>query len=168
VRLIQRRRDTVLGLALGHASLSHARDGARAPIRREIWDALGQLASQGSDAFVRHGIAQATRGAVDEETARLMVERFPDMALVAAMVDALGREPEPIGADLAALDLPLLLAKHEGCLGRTDEGFEDIVAAFPDARTVICPEACSSSPAFAGALEAFCRELLAAAERSDA
>jgi hypothetical protein len=159
VRLIQRRRESVLGLAIGHASLSHARDGERAPIRGEIWDVLRQLASQGGDAFVRYGIAQATRGGVDEETARQMVARFPDMDLVSAMLDALDREPEPIGADLAALDLPLLLAKHEGCLGRTDEGFEDIVAAFPDARTVICPETCSSSPAFAEALKAFCREV---------
>jgi hypothetical protein len=159
VRLIERRRESVLGLAIGHASLSHARDGERAPIRGEIWDVLRQLASQGSDAFVRYGIAQATRGGVDEETAQQMVERFPDMDLVSAMLAALDREPEPIGDDLAALDLPLLLAKHEGCLGSTDEGFEDIVAAFPDARTVICPETCSSSPAFAGALEAFCREV---------
>jgi hypothetical protein len=159
VRLIQRRRERVLGLAIGHASLSHAREGDRAPIRGEIWDVLRQLASQGSDAFVRYGIAQATRGGIDEETAQQMVERFPDMDLVSAMVEALGREPEPIGDDLAALDVPLLLAKHEGCLGRTDEGFEDIVAAFPDARTVICPDACSSSPAFAEALEVFCQEV---------
>jgi hypothetical protein len=160
VRLIQRRPESVLGLAIGHASLSHARKGERAPIRGEIWDVLRQLASQGSDAFVRYGIAQATRGALDEETARQMVERFPDMDLVSAMLEALDREPEPIGDDLAALGLPLLLAKHEGCLGRTDEGFEDIVAAFPHARTVICPETCSSSPAFAEALEGFCKELV--------
>jgi hypothetical protein len=63
---------------------------------------------------------------------------------------------EPIGDDLAALDVPLLLAKHEGCLGRTDEGFEDIVASFPEARTAICPEQCSSSPVFAEAVRAFC------------
>jgi hypothetical protein len=85
-----------------------------------------------------------------------MIERFPDMGLVSAMIEALGREPEPIGDQLAALGLPLLLAKHEGCLGSTDEGFEDIVAAFPDAETVICPETCSSSPAYAGAVRRFC------------
>jgi hypothetical protein len=100
-----------------------------------------------------------TRGAISEELAQQMLARFPDMDLVSAMVEALGREPEPIGEDLAALGVPLLLAKHEGCLGRTDEGFEDIVAAFPDARTVICPEACSSSPAFAEALRAFGQEI---------
>jgi hypothetical protein len=105
---------------------------------------------------VRYGIAQATRGGFDEETARQMVERFPEMTTVDLMLRALMNDPEPIGDELKALDLPLLLAKHEGCLGSSDEGFEDIVAAFPDAMTVICGEACSSSPTFADALRAFC------------
>jgi hypothetical protein len=122
-------------------------------------ESFGSVALGGSDAFVRYGIAQMTRGGISEEVAEQMLERFPDMELVSAMVEALGREPEPIGDDLAALDVPLLLAKHEGCLGRTDEGFEDIVAAFPDATTVICPDACSSSPAFADELREFCGRL---------
>jgi pimeloyl-ACP methyl ester carboxylesterase len=159
VRLAAERRDSVLGLAFGHAALSHATEGERAPERREIWDAVGQLAKQGSDAFVRYGIAQATRGGVDEETAQQMIERFPDMDLVSGMIEALMKEPEPIGKELAELELPLLLAKHEGCLASTDEGFEDIAAAFPDERTVICPEACTSSPVFAAALQEFCETL---------
>jgi hypothetical protein len=96
-------------------------------------------------------------GAIDKKTARKMVERFPKQGVRRAMLDALDQEPERIGDDLAALDVPLLLAKHDGCLGRTGEGFEDIVAAFPGARTVISLEIYSSSPAFAAAL----RELLA-------
>lgn len=160
LRLAQRRREPVAGLAIGHASLSHGSEGDRAPMRGEIWEAMGQLVRRGGEAFARHGIAQMTRGGVSEELAQEMTKRFPDVELVTAMIDALGQEAEPIGDDLQALDLQLLLAKHEGCLGRTDEGFEDIVAAFPDARTVICPETCSSSPTFADALRAFCRELL--------
>jgi pimeloyl-ACP methyl ester carboxylesterase len=159
VELAARRREAVQGLAIGHASLSKSTEGDRAPERAGIWDAVAQLAKQGNEAFVRYGIAQATRGGFDEETAQQMIERFPDMDLVSAMVEALGREPEPIGNDLAALDRPLLLGKHEGCLGSTDEGFEDIVAAFPRADTVICPEACSSSPAFADAIRRFCGEV---------
>jgi hypothetical protein len=100
-----------------------------------------------------------TRGGISEEVAQEMLERFPDMEMVSAVVEALGSEPEPIGEDLQALGVPLLFAKHEGCLGRTDEGFEDIVAAFPDALTVICPEACTSSPTFAAAVRRFCRDL---------
>jgi hypothetical protein len=167
VRLAKRRRDSALGLAIGHASLSHGHDGDRAPMRAGVWDAMAQLAKQGSDAFVRHGIAQMTRGGVSEEVAEQMLERFPDVELVTAMVEALGQEPEPIGEDLAELDLPLLLAKHEGCLGRTDEGFEDIVAAFPAAETVICPETCSSSPAFAEAIRRFSERLVEAGLRQE-
>jgi pimeloyl-ACP methyl ester carboxylesterase len=159
IRVAQKRRESILGLAIGHASLSHGHEGARAPMRAGVWDAMAQLAKQGNEAFVRHGIAQMTRGGVSEEVAQQMVERFPDLELVAAMVEALGQEPEPIGDDLAALGLPLLLAKHQGCLGRTDEGFEDIIGVFPDAETVICPETCSSSPAFAEALRTFCQRL---------
>lgn len=162
IRLARKRRESVLGLAIGHASLSHGTEGERAPMREGTWQAFAQLARMGNETFVRHGIAQMTRGGISEEIAEQMVERFPDMGLVAATVEALGREPEPIGEDLSALGVRLLLAKHEGCLGRTDEGFEDIVTAFPDARTVICPETCSSSPAFADALRAFCEEIAAA------
>ena len=154
-RLARRRPDSVIGVAIGHASLSHANDGDRAPMRAGIWEAMAQLASQGNEAFVRYGIAQMTRGGISEEVAQEMVERFPDIDLVTAMVNALGEEPEPIGDDLSELRLPLLLGKHEGCLSRTDEGFDDICVAFPDAQTVICPEACSSSPAFAQAVKEF-------------
>ena len=159
VRIAGMRPEAVLGMAIGHAALSHSTEGERAPERAGVWDALTQLARQGSEPFVRHGIAQMTRGGIDEETALQMVERFPNMDLVLAMVEAIGQEPEPIGDDLAAIDAPLLLAKHEGCLGSTDEGFEDIVTTFPEAATVICPEMCASSPAFAEALREFCERI---------
>jgi pimeloyl-ACP methyl ester carboxylesterase len=159
VRIALARPEGVLGLALGHAALSHSTEGERAPERAAIWDAMIQLARQGTEPFVRYGIAQMTRGGIDEATAEEMVRRFPDMRIVTAMVEALGREAEPIGDDLAALGVPMLLAKHEGCLSSTDEGFEDIVAAFPDAGTAICPEMCASSPTFADALRGFCERI---------
>jgi pimeloyl-ACP methyl ester carboxylesterase len=155
VALAKKRPDAVQGLAIGHASLSHGHEGDRAPMRAGIWDALVQLLDQGHEAFVRYGIAQMTRGGISEDVADQMLERFPDSDLLLPAVKALGQEPEPIGDDLGALGLPLLLAKHEGCLGRTDEGFEDIVKAFPEAETVICPETCTSSPAFAQGLAEF-------------
>lgn len=156
VGIAKRGGDAVLGLAIGHAALSHSTEGERAPMNGAIWDAMTQLARQGSEQFVRYGIAQATRGGVTEEVAEQMIERFPDMELVSATFEALAQNPEPIGADLTVLELPMLFAKHEGCLGRTDEGFEDAVKAFPSARTVICPETCCSSPVFAEALQQFC------------
>jgi hypothetical protein len=159
VRVATSRPSATLAIAIGHAALSQSTEGERPTMRKEVWEAFGQLARQGKDEFVRYGLAQMTRGGIGEELADRMLQRFGDMDLVAAMVDALGREPEPIGDELRTLGKPLLLAKHEGCLGRTDEGFEDVVAAFPSARTVICAETCASSPAFAEALEALCAEL---------
>jgi pimeloyl-ACP methyl ester carboxylesterase len=167
VRIARTRRDAVLGFAMGHAALSHSTEGERAPERAGILAAMVQLARQGSEAFVRHGIAQMTRGAIGQDTAQKMVERFPDMELVTATLEALGEQPEPIGDELGGIEAPLLFAKHEGCLGSTDEGFEDIVKAFPEAQTVICPEMCASSPTFATALRQFCARL-AVAEKSPA
>jgi pimeloyl-ACP methyl ester carboxylesterase len=162
VRIARMRQDSLLGLALGHAALSHSTEGERAPERVGVSAAMVQLARQGSEAFVRYGIAQMTRGGIDEDTAQKMVERFPDMELVTATLEALGEEPEPIGEELTEIEAPLLFAKHEGCLGSTDEGFEDIVVAFPEAETVICPEMCASSPTFAQALHEFCDRLTSA------
>ena len=156
VRIARERRAAVQGLVIGHAALSHATDGERPPTNGAVWDALTQLARQGSEEFVRYGIAQMTQGGVSEDVARRMLERFPEMELVAVIIEALGADPEPIGDELAALDLPMLFAKHEGCLARTDEGFEDAVAAFPEAETVICPGACAASPVFADAIRGFC------------
>jgi pimeloyl-ACP methyl ester carboxylesterase len=162
VRLATERADSVQGLAIGHAALSRAMDGDRAALNRQVWEALGQLMKQDSESFVRYGIAQLTQGSLDDELAARMLERFPDMEIVAGLWNLLGQDPEPMEHELRALHergIPFLLAKHEGCLGSTDEGYEDIVAAFPDARTVSCPEACEVSPAFAAALHEFCTEI---------
>jgi pimeloyl-ACP methyl ester carboxylesterase len=168
VRIARTRRDAVLGFAMGHAALSHSTEGERAPERTGVLTAMVQLARQGNEAFVRYGIAQMTRGGIDEDTAQKMVERFPDMELVTATLEALGEQPEPIGDELREIEAPLLFAKHEGCLGSTDEGFEDIVNAFPEAQTVICPEMCASSPTFAEALREFCERLALADETAAA
>jgi hypothetical protein len=87
-----------------------------------------------------------------------MVERIP-MELAQTAWETSVREDEPIDELLRSLNVPLLLAKHEGCLVASDEGFEDAVAAFPDARTVAVSEAPSVSSEFAQALRAFCNEI---------
>lgn len=98
---------------------------------------------------------------MSEEVADQMVRRFPDSKLVVGVWEMVGAEPEPVGDQLAALDLPMLLAQHVGCLASTEEGFEDIAARFPDAAIIRCPEACSVSPTFAEALREFCAGTLA-------
>jgi hypothetical protein len=50
----------------------------------------------------------------------------------------------------------MLLARHNGCLLFTDEGFEDAVAAFPEAVSVPCAVKPGTSPEFAEVLREFC------------
>jgi pimeloyl-ACP methyl ester carboxylesterase len=148
----------IAGMALGHASLSNRMDGDRPPVNRQVWEALTQLIHQDTGAFFRHGIVQATHGSVDEALAQRMIERFPDPATIVAGWEALTMPEERIEDALRDLDRPLLLAKHEGCLISTEEGYDDAVAAFPAARTVVVEEAPSVSEAFADSLREFCRE----------
>jgi len=116
---------------------------------------MGQLLKQDSAAFVRYGIAQMTRGSVDETLADEMIERLPMERAVETWTRI--HAQHFAGVDrLRALGLPLLLAKHEGCLIHTDEGWQDIVAAFPDARSLVCETAPLADPAFAEALRVFC------------
>jgi hypothetical protein len=155
VRIAHARRDSVQGTALGHACLSWDMDGDRAPVKRELWHAMAQLMSQDADSFVRHGLTQITQGSYDEDLARRMVERVPSECMHAAWA-MIGEQREPMGELLHELDRPLLLAKHEGCLVFTDEGFEDARATFPDARTVVVNKPPSADDDFAGALREFC------------
>jgi hypothetical protein len=71
-------------------------------------------------------------------------------------------EGERIGDRLAQLDVPMLLARHRGCLLFTDEGFQDAVAEFPHARAITCAEKPGTSPEFAEALREFCTQRVAA------
>jgi hypothetical protein len=154
-RIARDRRDSVEGIAIGHACPSWDLEGDRAPLRKELWEAMAQLMRQDVDSFIRYGITQLTQGAFDEDVARQMVERVPADNLEAVWM-LVRDEHEPIGELLAEADRPLLLAKHEGCLMFTDEGFDDIVAAFPDARTIAAERPPCADERFARALREFC------------
>ena len=158
VGLAASRPDAVAGLALGHARLSNAMDGERAPINRAVVEAFGQLARSDWKSFVQHGIAQVTHGSFGDELAGRMVERVPPEVGLAAW-DMVLDEPESYEAAIAGLDAPLLFARHADCLVSTREGFEDAVAAFPQARTMTIPTAAAVSPEFAQALRSFCDDL---------
>jgi pimeloyl-ACP methyl ester carboxylesterase len=154
VGIATRHRDSVAAMALGHARLSSARDGERAPINAEVYEAFTQLVKQDAPSFVRYGIAQVTKGGVDEERAQQIIDRIPTEFMIDGWA-ALTAD-EPFGAELLRLDCPLLLAKHEGCLMSTDEGFEDAVAALPRAETAAFDDPPAASPGFAEALRGFC------------
>jgi hypothetical protein len=154
LRIASRARDWVQGVALGHARISDRLDGPRAPMNRAVYEAMTELVRNDALAFIRHAIVQSTAGSVDEAVAEQMVERFPEERIQEGW-DELTRA-EDFAQELKALGLPLLLGKHEGCLMSTDEGYEDAIEAFPDARTVVTPDACCVDPGFAKALHAFC------------
>ena len=118
---------------------------------------LTALIDKDHEQFLRYGITQATGGSIDEDQAAEMVARFP-RDMIRAGWDAMTRDDVDIGALLAQIECPLLFAKHEGCLGSTDEGFEDVAAAFPDARTIAVTDAPLTSEEFAEALRGFCLE----------
>jgi hypothetical protein len=151
-------RGEVLGLALGHARLAERTEGERAPINKAVWDAMGQLLRNDYSTFVRYGLTQLTQGSIGDELAKQMLERVP-MDLAQAAFESMMRDTTSIEQPLRELDISLLFAKHEGCLSSTEEGWEDALAAFPEARTVTLPEAPSVSPGFANALRAFCLDV---------
>ena len=97
---------------------------------------------------------QLTHGSIGDELAQRMIERVPAEIAKAAWEERT-QSPEDYGDTLRDLDVPLLFAKHEGCLGTTEEGFEDAVASFPEARTLSVPEAPSVSSEFAAAVRSF-------------
>jgi len=154
VGIAARRRDGVAGMALGHAALSNAREGERAAINADVYDAFTQLINQDAPSFVRFGIAQVTKGGIDEELAQRILKRIPTEFMVSGWA-ALTAD-ETFAEELLALDCPMLLAKHEGCLMTTDEGFEDAVAALPHAETAVFDDPPPASPRFAQALRRFC------------
>jgi hypothetical protein len=106
---------------------------------------------------------QATGGSYTEELAAAIIDRMPPEP-IEEVYEHLSAEVD-YGDDLRQLGIPLLLAKHEGCLLHTDEGYDDAVAALPDAMTASTADACCTDPAFADALREFCESVLAAERR---
>lgn len=159
VRVACARPERVLGLALGHATLSYGREGQRPPVSKEVTAAMTQLLRSDYDSFVRYGMTQFTQGAFDEETSKRIVARFPPMEVASRIWEANIDQAEPIGELLRQLEVPLLLAKHEGCLVFTAEGYEDAIRAFPEAQRTSVGRASSASDEFAAALRDFCERV---------
>jgi pimeloyl-ACP methyl ester carboxylesterase len=160
VRVAAARPDPVHGLALGHASLSYQREGGRPAVSKEVIAAMTQLLRSDYDSFVRYGMTQFTQGAFDEETSERIVARFPPMDVAAQVWEMNVDRAEPIGELLGQLDMPILLAKHDGCLVFTAEGYDDAVRALPDAHRTSVGRTPSASDEFAAALRDFCERVL--------
>jgi hypothetical protein len=106
-------------------------------------------------------MTQFTQGAFDEETSQRIVARFPPMAIASKVWESNIDRDEPIGELLRKLDVPMLLAKHEGCLVFTAEGYEDAIRAMPEAHRTIVSRTSTASDEFAAALKDFCEGVLA-------
>jgi hypothetical protein len=158
VRVAHARAEVVDAMALGHARLVNRMEGDRPTVNREVMEAFAQLGESNYADFIRYGLTQVTHGSIGDELAARMLERVP-LDLGRAVWEMNLRDPEPFEQLIRAVDAPLLFGKHEGCIGSTEEGFEDAVAAFPRARVVSAPDAPSVSIEFADALREFCLDL---------
>lgn len=163
VHIALARPGAVDAMALGHACLASRMDGERPSVNRDVMEAFAQLARNDYGNFVRYGLTQVTGGSIGDELAGRILDRVP-VEIGRAVWEMYLYDSESIEPALRELDVPLLFAQHAGCLGHTEEGFEDAVAAFPDARTVSVPESPSVSDGFALALREFCAAL---PDRSD-
>jgi|RhiMetdeSRZDD1v2_1073273.scaffolds.fasta_scaffold35922_2 pimeloyl-ACP methyl ester carboxylesterase len=151
--------EMVQGLALGHARLSNGVDGDRAPINREVHSASSSLIQRDQRAFV-HQLFRMTGGErMVGGYGAGMVEEYLRRVPAELMLPFWASRPQE-GSDfvetLRALEVPMLLAQHRGCLLFTEEGFDDVVAAFPDAHAVRMEDKPSTSVEFAGVLREFC------------
>jgi len=155
--LTRMRPEAVAGLALGHACLSHDVEGDRPPVNEAVLDALVQITQTDHRTWARH-LTQVTQGAYDDDLVERYLERVPRevAAEFGELMRAGDRSMRETLDQLAARGVPMLFARHDGCLMFTPEGYADAVAAFPQARTFSTPEKPSASPAFAEALRSFC------------
>jgi pimeloyl-ACP methyl ester carboxylesterase len=159
-----RRPDAVEALAFGHARLSNSIEGDDAALNSEVFAALASLVRTDPRTFVRQLFmltqGEQQRGGYGEELVESYMSRVP--------VELLGRfwasrpeEGDGIGRLLADLEVPFFMAKHDGCLLFTAEGYEAAKAARPDAHAMSFGAKPSASPEFAEALRTFCLELQA-------
>ena len=156
--LLARLRPTaVAGVALGHACLTHDTEGERPAVSGGVLGVLVEIAQVDQRTWARH-MTQVTQGAYDDDLVERYLERVPrDVGARLAQLSHLNDPSMRATLDeLAASDVPMLFAKHEGCMMFTPEGYADAIAAFPNAHTISTPEKPSASPAFAKALREFC------------
>ena len=153
--------EVVQGMALGHARLSNAIDGDRAPINREVHSASGSLIRTDQRAFVHQFFRMTGGESMVGGYGRHMITEYLRRVPRELMLPFWDSRPEE-GADflvkLRALDVPLLLAQHRGCLLFTEDGFDEAVEALPRAQAVRCDDKPSTSEDFAEVLRQFCLE----------
>jgi hypothetical protein len=154
--------DRLRGIALGHARVSNSVDGPRPALNREVLHGLQSLLRTDPRTFVRQLFkltgGEGSVGGYGEQIADEWLRRVP-MEVAAPFYEARVEEGAAMPGRLASLNVPMLLAQHKGCLLFTPEGFDDAVAAFPDAHAYRCNEKPSTSAEFVPVLREFCTTL---------
>jgi hypothetical protein len=154
--------DRLRAIALGHARVSNAVDGPRPALNREVLLGIQSLLRTDPRTFVRQLFrmtgGETAEGGYGETMVEEFLRRVP-MEVAEPFYQARIGEGEAMAEQLAALDVPMLLAQHKGCLMFTEEGFEDAVRAFPNARVFRCNEKPSTSAEFVPVLREFCTTL---------
>jgi hypothetical protein len=158
--------DAVDGIALGHARLNNSLSGKRPAVNQQVHQACVSLMKADHRTFVRQFFkmtgGEDSHGGFGEDLIERYLQRVP-ISLEIPFWETRAFEGERIAERLAQLDVPMLLAQHRGCLLFTDEGFEDAVAAFPQAPAITCAEKPGTSPEIAQALREFCTQVVTAA-----
>jgi pimeloyl-ACP methyl ester carboxylesterase len=144
----------VRGLALGHACLTYTREGPRPAISAIAADFQLQLTRLGrvqADQMFLQGV-EMTYGSDVAAGIRARLSPSFTQQYAQLLLDNQDIDLEP---RLRKLGAPLFFAQHEECGLWMPEGFEDAVAAFPEARTLATEENPGSSPEFAAELREF-------------
>ena len=161
--LASSRPEAIQAVAFGHARLSNSMEGGAAALNPEVFSACANLVRHDTKTFVRQLFkmtqGEQMHGGYGEELVESYLSRVPT-ELLAHSWESRPEAADSIGRVLRELDVPLLLAKHDGCLLFTPEGYDAAVASFPTARTMILSDKPSASPEFADALRQFCAEVV--------
>ena len=137
--------------AIGHAAPRYSTEPPRPALHPEVVAAATQLFDSDYMAFWR-GVTQITQGGMPDAWVERWAASVPKeraRELFSGLVDTEAAACER----LTAFDGPLLLAQHVDCVLWAAEGFEDAVAALPDARVIRCKEIPVFDPAFGEALK---------------
>ena len=137
-------------IAVGHAAPRFSTQPPRPTLHPDVISAATQLLENDYMAFWR-AVTQLTQGGMPDAWVERWAASVPEERARAMFLGIAETQP-PATERLAGFDGPLLLAQHADCVLWTPEGFEDALAAFPEARVIRCPDIPVFDPAFGDAL----------------
>ena len=150
VAVTDRHPDRVRAVALSHAVGRYRFTGERPALHPEVVSAAGRLLDTDYMAFWR-AVTQFTQGGLPDAWVERWAAAIPQ-ARAKAFWSEIGDSEPAVAERLRDYPGPVLLGQHKDCVLWTQEGFEDAVAALPEAKVVRCREIPVFDPAFGEAL----------------